>query len=564
MLVGTRWTFLAAAVLMAVWGLTPQTPADGAARRANGGVLISLLNQRTICLDSGTTSGSVVTVQTCDATKLTQQWSFSGTTLRNGAGLCLAMPLVVPSPGSQLQVTTCSGSLTQNWTFLAASNSLQYTGSVATLFCADSQTGNPPAGTAVVAAGCSNTDHQRWSFGFSDISVTTPYPAATTLKIKPGQSTSVAAFNTSNDPNHQTAPSATLTITVPTGVTMTGTTAVNWTCSATTSCTASNVTPGTAGSVTRTFTVPATATVGTKYQVTATAAVTGVQDVTGNDSATLVVEVVPLSTDLSMTTTTATVTSDPAQSAQLGFTLTNLGPDAADAATATFTWPAALTATALTASGGDWTCVLATRTCARTTAMAVSTPVTFQVTATVPAAADATATFAVSATAETGPKSLDPVSADNTATAVVVMSPVDLRVTKQGPAQGFAGAAVVYTVTVTNPGRTTVTGAAVQDAVPAVFTPVTWTCAASAGGTCTTATGTGNTIATTVTLAPGGTAVFTITATLPTTATGTVTNTATVTTPTGVTDPATSNNSASVQTTVSTQADMSVTKRVAT
>jgi uncharacterized protein (TIGR03382 family) len=106
------------------------------------------------------------------------------------------------------------------------------------------------------------------------------------------------------------------------------------------------------------------------------------------------------------------------------------------------------------------------------------------------------------------------------------------------------GAAVTYTITVTNPNDDpiTVVGATVTDTFPAALTGVTWTCTATAGSSCP-AGGSGNLAAVAITIATGGTVTFTVNATLSAAATGSLSNTATVAAPTGVTDPGAANNS---------------------
>jgi uncharacterized repeat protein (TIGR01451 family) len=74
------------------------------------------------------------------------------------------------------------------------------------------------------------------------------------------------------------------------------------------------------------------------------------------------------------------------------------------------------------------------------------------------------------------------------------------------------GGTLTYTIVATNNGPSAVTGATVADLLPAELTGATWTCAASAGSACP-ASGTGN-INATVDLLSGGTATFTLTATV--------------------------------------------------
>jgi uncharacterized repeat protein (TIGR01451 family) len=91
----------------------------------------------------------------------------------------------------------------------------------------------------------------------------------------------------------------------------------------------------------------------------------------------------------------------------------------------------------------------------------------------------------------------------------------------------IASQAITYTVAVTNTDAVAnATGATVTDSFPAALTGVSWTCAATAGSTCTAA-GAGN-IGDTVDVLAGGTLTYTVTATVSAGATGTLVNTATV------------------------------------
>jgi len=107
------------------------------------------------------------------------------------------------------------------------------------------------------------------------------------------------------------------------------------------------------------------------------------------------------------------------------------------------------------------------------------------------------------------------------------------------------GGPVQYLVTATNYGPTTATNATVTDTFPAQLTGVSWTCAATGGGSCGTASGSGNLTAANgkVTLPPGATATYTVNATVVSgSGNGTLTNGATVATPVGVTDSLPGNN----------------------
>ncbi len=130
---------------------------------------------------------------------------------------------------------------------------------------------------------------------------------------------------------------------------------------------------------------------------------------------------------------------------------------------------------------------------------------------------------------------------ETTITAGVIYT--DLAITKTDGVAVVAGnGATTYTITVVNNGPSAVNNAVVTDTFPAALATHSWTCTASAGGTCDTASGTGD-INHTVDLAVGASATFTVASTLGV-ASGTVTNVAKVAPPTGVTEMFPSNNSA--------------------
>lgn len=103
------------------------------------------------------------------------------------------------------------------------------------------------------------------------------------------------------------------------------------------------------------------------------------------------------------------------------------------------------------------------------------------------------------------------------------------------------GQAISYTITVSNAGPDAVSGASVTDSMPAALTAVSWTCLPLAN--CGAASGSGN-IASTVNLAAGASATFTVKGTVAANATASLINTASVTAPAGTSDPAPANNSA--------------------
>jgi len=154
----------------------------------------------------------------------------------------------------------------------------------------------------------------------------------------------------------------------------------------------------------------------------------------------------------------------------------------------------------------------------------------------------------------------------NTASATLISSgSADVSVTKTDSSPDFvAGATNTYAMVITNNSTAlAVSGLPVTDPEPSGLSLTAWTCTASPGSSCATATGSGP-IASTVTLAPLGTATLSATATL---ASGypdpTITNVITVDpAAAGVFDPVSTNNSASDTDNVVRRADVKVTKAV--
>jgi uncharacterized repeat protein (TIGR01451 family) len=154
----------------------------------------------------------------------------------------------------------------------------------------------------------------------------------------------------------------------------------------------------------------------------------------------------------------------------------------------------------------------------------------------------------------------------NSASATLVSSGnADVSVSKDdGIASMIAGNTATYTVViVNNSAALAVAGLPVTDDEPADMTFTGWTCAAASGSTCAAPSGTGP-VATTVTLAPLGTATFTITARVsPDSALSSVTNTVSVDpAAAGVFDPVAANNSDGDTNTLTRTADVRITKTI--
>jgi uncharacterized repeat protein (TIGR01451 family) len=141
-----------------------------------------------------------------------------------------------------------------------------------------------------------------------------------------------------------------------------------------------------------------------------------------------------------------------------------------------------------------------------------------------------------------------------TGAAYVFNRGVDLSLTKSdGQISATPGAPITYTVIVTNNGPEPVTGAMVNDPLPAKITGVTWTCTALGSANCGTPGGTGS-LSAAATLPTGDSVIFTITGTIVPSATGILTNTASVTVPAGYIDTVPNNNSATDTTTLTSPA----------
>jgi uncharacterized repeat protein (TIGR01451 family) len=240
----------------------------------------------------------------------------------------------------------------------------------------------------------------------------------------------------------------------------------------------------------------------------------------------------------------------------------NSGPSTAIGARVQDTLPAAL-------SAFTWTCSAAAGAACGTASgtgnidtlvdLPVGATVTFTITGTVPP--NTTGPLVNSATVTPPPGTPDLTTTDNTATTTTPAAPqTDLAITKtSSPNPYVPGAALTYTIAVRNNGPSNVIGASVQDTLPAALSSFAWTCAASGGGSCGSASGTAN-INALVNLPAGAIATFTVSGVVPSNVSGTLTNSATVAPPAGTTDPTPGNNSATDNSTSSSQADLVISK----
>lgn len=136
----------------------------------------------------------------------------------------------------------------------------------------------------------------------------------------------------------------------------------------------------------------------------------------------------------------------------------------------------------------------------------------------------------------------------------------DLSVAKSnGAASVIPGEVVRYTIAVRNDGPSSASGVSVDDPVASSLRSPTWTCSATGGSSCAVASGTGS-IASSVDLAPGGVATYTLVATVSDTATGSLVNTASIGLPSGITDPDSADRRATDDDVLVPSADLVVTK----
>jgi uncharacterized repeat protein (TIGR01451 family) len=316
-----------------------------------------------------------------------------------------------------------------------------------------------------------------------------------------------------------------------------------------TSCTFPSLNPGASATVTITGTVAPSAT-GSIVNTAAVSSATPDND--SSDNSTTITTPLAASANLSVTKTASPSPAAPGSSVTYTVVVANSGPSDASAVTLTDTLPTLTAVTAVTTTGS---CTgTATVTCALGTVPAGGSA-TITIAGTVPIAQTANLSNTATATSPTP----DPVTGNNTTTISTPVAPsADLILTKTAnPNPVTAGGAVSYTVTISNNGASTATSVALTDVVPnqlngVTVTSPTMTCSlASRTATCTLAS-----------LAPGNSAVVTITGNVPAGQVGALTaNTATVTSAT--TDPNTANNTATVVTNVATIADLQVTKSVA-
>ena len=325
---------------------------------------------------------------------------------------------------------------------------------------------------------------------------------------------------------------------------------------------AANIDLGVGGSAT--FTINALvspAATSTLANTVTIAAPSGVTDAFASNNTATDTDTLNPEADLSITKTDGRSGAQPGDVLTYTIVAANAGPSAVFGAPVVDTLPSGLSAATwnCVASGGA-TCVASGSGSINTTVdLGVGATATFTVVATVSAPIGAIVNSA-RIDAPTGVN--DPNPADNTATDITSITPTgDLSITKtDGLTTIAAGEAVTYTVVATNAGPSPIVGARVADTIPGVLLGVTWTCSASAGSSCTNASGVGS-IDELVDLAAIGQVTFTVAGTVnPAAAPGQLSNTATVATPLGSVDPMPGNNAATDTTSIVRRADLAISK----
>jgi conserved repeat domain len=267
----------------------------------------------------------------------------------------------------------------------------------------------------------------------------------------------------------------------------------------------------------------------------------------GTDAATIIVNPDPNPrADLKVTVSDSKATVFAGQKNTYTIVVTNVGPNSANGAVVTDSFPAfftGVTFTATQAGGATGFTASGSGNINDKVAMPAGGKVTYLATGTISPSASGTVSITASATPPNGLS--DPNTANNSATDTdTITFKADLKVTvSDGKTAAVAGQKDTYTIVVTNLGPTNVAGAVIRDSFPATFAGVTFTASQTGGASGFSASGSGN-INDTVTMPAASKITYKASGTISASATGSLSNTATVTSPTGVPDPNTANNNA--------------------
>ncbi|MGD0758118.1 MAG: C25 family cysteine peptidase [Candidatus Sulfotelmatobacter sp.] len=412
-----------------------------------------------------------------------------------------------------------------------ATGSINDTVSVADTTPTDPNPGNNSATATVGVAGSAN---------LSITNAASPVPVAATANVTYTQ------VVTNSGPSAAT--SVTLTDTLPANTTLVSLTGPGgtWICTAATgTCTDASFAPGTA-TFTYVVTVNTGTPAGTAINSTATVTSATTDPNSANNSATATDVVAAAGqADLSMANTPSVSSTAAGSNVTYTQVITNLGPAATTAATATLTEtvPANMNFQSITHPAG-WTCTTPavggtgtiTCTAGAGTSIALNGTASFSLVMQVSASAPSGTNIPDTATASAG--NVVPNLTTNNATATVLVAnanSADMAIVKTAtPNPVSQGETLTYTLVVTNNGPASATTVTVADTLP---TAVTYLSVTTTTGTCSEAGGTVTCLL--GTMANAGTATITVLTIAGTP--GVVSNTATVTA--DQTDPNTANNS---------------------
>ncbi len=438
----------------------------------------------------------------------------------------------------------------------------------------------PIANTASVALGAGQTDSAPAN---NSSSVTTNPPPSTDVSIaKTGPASYIAGTaisytltvtNTGND-----APRLNITDVVPASITGvsascaangTATCGTNATSANTVSFTGASIDAGAGNSLVVTINgTVAPSTTGNIVNTGTVALTSGQVDTAPANNSSSATSVPPTSTDVAIAKTgPASYIAGTAISYTL--TVTNAGPAAAVAVNIADTVPATITGvTASCAANGTATCGTnatagnAVSFTGGTIASGAGNSIVVTINGTV--APSANANIVNTATATLAGGQTDSSTGNNTSS--VTSTPpatTDVAIVKTGPANYTAGAAISYTVTVTNAGPANAPVVAIADAVPAAITGVSASCAVNGTATCGTNATAGNSVSFTgasINAGAGNSIVVTINGTVAAGTTGALANTATATLGGGQTDSSTGNNTSTTTAQPLPAADLAIAK----
>ena len=253
----------------------------------------------------------------------------------------------------------------------------------------------------------------------------------------------------------------------------------------------------------------------------------------GNDSATDSDALTP-EADLSITKTDGVLSAIPGTSTTYTIVVTNHGPSTAVDQEVTDAFPSEITGvswTAVASAGSSVAAASGTGDILTTVTLLPGGTATFTAVAQISASAQRQVVSLINTATVAVPPG-DNTPADNTATDTDALTPVTgLTISKDdGTPTAVPGTSTTYTITVSNAGPSTATGAALSDPLPVGVSAASWTFVSETGGGSVTGPASGSgALDTTITLPPGASLTFSFTATIDPSATGSLTNTATVT-----------------------------------